>query len=134
MLISYIFISYKPPFMLQFAIVTITLSLFCYSTAVWAEKYSSRLKPWHVIFFWIGVVSDTTGTITMSLISKSYLFDIHGISGPVALLLMLFHAGWATIVIIKKNEKMIINFHKFSLLVWLIWLIPYITGIILHSI
>ena len=34
-----------------------------------------------------------------------------------AILLMLFHAIWATIVLVKKNEKMIINFHKFSIFV-----------------
>jgi len=47
-----------------------------------------------------------------------------------AILLMLFHAIWATIVLVKKNEKMIINFHKFSIFVWVIWLIPYLTGLI----
>jgi uncharacterized repeat protein (TIGR03987 family) len=118
--------------MLLFAIVTITLALFWYSIAVWAEKFSARLKEWHVVFFWIGFVSDATGTVTMSIISKGFLLDIHGISGPVALLLMLFHASWATVVIIKKNEKLISNFHKFSMFVWMIWLIPYITGIVMH--
>jgi hypothetical protein len=37
-----------------------------------------------------------------------------------AILLMLFHAIWAAIVLVKKNEKMIINFHKFSIFVWVI--------------
>jgi len=132
MLFSDIFIMPKTHSMLSFSIVTITLALLWYSIAVWSEKYSSKLKLRHVFFFWIGVVSDTAGTLTMSLISRGYLFDIHGISGAVALLLMLFHACWATIVIIRKNEKLISNFHKFSMFVWMIWLIPYITGVILH--
>jgi uncharacterized repeat protein (TIGR03987 family) len=42
----------------------------------------------------------------------------------------LFHAIWATIVLARKNEKMILNFHKFSILVWAIWLIPMISGAI----
>lgn len=118
--------------MLIFAIATITLALLWYSVAVWAEKFSERLKKWHVIFFWIGFISDATGTVTMTLISKGFLFDIHGISGPVALFLMLFHAIWATVVISKKNEKQISNFHKFSMFVWMIWLIPYVTGVAMH--
>jgi len=43
---------------------------------------------------------------------------------------MLFHAIWATIVLAKKNEKMILKFHKYSLFVWIIWLIPMITGMV----
>ena len=118
--------------MLSFSIITITLALIWYSIAVWAERFSRRLKIWHTFFFWIGLISDATGTFSMSLISKSYAFDIHGLTGLIALLLMLFHASWATVVIIRKNEKLIINFHKFSLFVWLIWLIPYISGLIMH--
>ena len=52
-------------------------------------------------------------------------FDIHGITGLIAILLMLIHAGWALIVLIRKDEKAIANFHKFSVAVWVIWLIPY---------
>ena len=52
-------------------------------------------------------------------------FDIHGISGVIAITLMLIHAVWALVVLLKKEEKAMVNFHKFSLLVWFIWLIPY---------
>ena len=54
-------------------------------------------------------------------------FDIHGLTGLLAILLMLVHAVWATVVLIRKNEKLISSFHKFSILVWLIWLIPYLS-------
>jgi uncharacterized repeat protein (TIGR03987 family) len=118
--------------MLIFSIISITLALFWYSIAVWAEKFSARLKTWHIIFFWAGVVCDTTGTITMRVMSNSYLADIHGISGSIALLLMLFHASWATVVIRNKDEKLIRNFHKFSMFVWLVWLVPYISGVLMH--
>jgi uncharacterized repeat protein (TIGR03987 family) len=118
--------------MINFAIVTISLALLFYTIGVWAEKLSARLKSWHLIFFWAGFVSDTTGTVTMGLLSNRFVFDIHGVSGQIALILMLLHAIWATIVIVKNNEKLIINFHKLSLFVWLIWLIPYISGLIMH--
>jgi uncharacterized repeat protein (TIGR03987 family) len=38
---------------------------------------------------------------------------------------MFIHAVWAGVVLIRKNENAIQNFHKFSVLVWAIWLIPY---------
>ena len=55
-------------------------------------------------------------------------FDLHGLTGWVALLLMIFHATWASVVLVRKDEKAIANFHKFSIVVWVIWLIPYGSG------
>ena len=52
-------------------------------------------------------------------------YDIHGITGLAAILLMLVHAVWALIVLVRKDENAIQNFHKFSVIVWAIWLIPY---------
>jgi uncharacterized repeat protein (TIGR03987 family) len=45
---------------------------------------------------------------------------------------MCIHAVWATVVLIRKDEKMIANFHKFSLAVWFIWLIPYSSPMLLR--
>lgn len=58
-------------------------------------------------------------------------FDIHGITGLLAILLMLVHAIWATVVLLRKDEQAIVNFHKFSLVVWVIWLLPYFSGFFL---
>jgi uncharacterized repeat protein (TIGR03987 family) len=57
--------------------------------------------------------------------------DFHAITGVLAIVLMLFHATWATVVMLKRNEKMKKTFHKFSLLVWVIWLVPYISGMVM---
>ena len=58
-------------------------------------------------------------------------FDLHGLSGIIAILLMLIHSMWATIVLLRNDERMILNFDKFSLVVWLIWLAPYFSGLLL---
>jgi uncharacterized repeat protein (TIGR03987 family) len=58
-------------------------------------------------------------------------FDLHGVTGVIAILLMLVHAIWATVVLLRKDERAIVNFHKFSLVVWLIWLVPYFSGFFL---
>ena len=56
--------------------------------------------------------------------------NFHGITGMAAILLMFFHSTWASFVLYKKDEKKILQFHKFSLVVWIIWLIPMVTGMI----
>ena len=57
-------------------------------------------------------------------------YDVHGLSGVLAIVLMFIHAIWATVVLVKKDEKMIVNFHKFSVFVWLVWLIPYFSPMV----
>ncbi|MFC1921349.1 HsmA family protein [Chloroflexota bacterium] len=108
--------------------VLISLALIFYSIGVWSERFAGRLKFWHLIFFWGGLVFDTVGTGMMFEMAGSIGLDIHSVTGVLAILLMLIHAIWATVVLIKKNEKAISNFHHFSLIVWIIWLIPYLTG------
>ena len=48
-----------------------------------------------------------------------------GVSGVIAIVLMLVHAVWATVVLRRRDEAMILRFHRFSIFVWLVWLIPY---------
>jgi len=113
------------------AITCITAALIFYTIGVWSEKFQKTLKPWHVVIFWLGLVCDTLGTTLMEKMAEAgSLFSFHGITGLAAILLMLFHAVWATIVLIKKDTNMMTTFHKLSIIVWFIWLIPYISGLI----
>lgn len=111
--------------------IVINLALVCYSIGVWSERISGRLKPWHLIFFWLGLVFDTWGTEMMFEMAGGMTFDIHGITGMIAILLMLVHAIWATVVLLRKDEKVISTFHRFSVFVWVIWLVPYLSPVIL---
>ena len=113
-----------------FAAVLISLALVFYSVGVWSERIGGRLKVWHVIFFWLGLLFDATGTLIMVRMAGGLTLDIHGVSGVLAILLMLINAIWATTVLVLKDEKAIANFHRFSLVVWTIWLIPYVSGFI----
>lgn len=117
--------------MLVYAIISITLALVFYTIGVWSEKIQGNLKGWHLVIFWIGLCFDTLGTTLMSKIAaRGFEFNFHGITGMLAIVLMTFHALWATFVIIKNDETAKANFHKFSILVWCVWLIPYISGAI----
>jgi len=109
----------------QSASIIITLALVFYSIGVWSERISGELKKWHLVFFVLGLICDTWGTGMMLEMAGGMTADIHGITGLIAILLMLVHALWAFIVLRKNDEKAIKNFHKFSVAVWLIWLIPY---------
>ncbi len=39
-------------------------------------------------------------------------FDVHGITGVVVIVPMFIHAVWAFVVLRRKDEKAIHNFHK----------------------
>jgi uncharacterized repeat protein (TIGR03987 family) len=102
---------------LAIATVSIVSALVFYTIGVWSERFAGRLKAWHLVLFWIGFCFDTTGTTLMANIAGGMEFNIHGITGVLAIVLMLGHAIWATIVLVRKQENAIKNFHKFSLFV-----------------
>jgi uncharacterized repeat protein (TIGR03987 family) len=116
--------------LLAISIPSMILALIMYTIGVWSEKAAGRLKLWHLIFFWIGFVFDTTGTTIMTQIAGRMEFNLHGITGALAIVLMLAHAIWASVVLLLKQEKALVNFHKFSLFVWLLWLVPFVTGMV----
>jgi hypothetical protein len=41
---------------------------------------------------------------------------------------MLGTALWASIVLLLKQAKFNVGFHRFSVVVWILWLIPFFTG------
>ena len=109
----------------QTASIIMAAALIFYTIGVWAERLQGRLKWWHLVFFVLGLICDTWGTGLMFEYVGGMTFDVHGITGLIAIILMFIHALWAFIVLLRKDEKAIQNFHKFSIVVWLIWLIPY---------
>lgn len=114
--------------------IIITSALVFYSIGVWSERFAGRLRPWHLAFFLLGLTFDTWGTGMMFEFVGGMMFDVHGITGLIAILLMLIHAIWAAVVLIRKDENAIQNFHKFSVVVWFIWLIPYFSPMLLNMV
>ncbi len=115
------------------SVVLITAALICYSIGVWAERIAKYLKRWHVLFFWSGFIFDVSGTYAMHLLATGPfdITELHTLTGQIALWLMFFHAIWATRAIIKKDEELLKTFHRFSIFVWMVWLIPYFGGMFL---
>lgn len=118
--------------MLIYAIVTIYLALIFYTIGVWSEKLQGKLKKWHLAVFYLGLMFDTTGTTLMSKIAKEgFQLNFHGLTGLLAIILMLLHDVWATVVLAKNNEKAKADFHRFCIIVWIIWLIHFLSAVIL---
>ena len=109
----------------------INLALVFYSIGVWAERIAGRLKPWHLAFFCLGLICDTWGTGMMFEMAGGMTFDVHGLTGLLAILLMLVHTAWAAVALFKQDENVLTNFHKFSVGVWIIWLVPYFSPMLL---
>ena len=113
--------------------VLITLALAFYSLGVWSERIARYLKSWHVVAFWTGFVFDASGTWVMHRMAQGPFdpTESHTLTGQIALWLMLAHAIWATWVARRGSEEARRGFHRYSLVVWLIWLIPYFGGMYL---
>lgn len=113
--------------------ILITLALIFYSLGIWSERIARYLKPWHVAAFWLGFLFDVSGTLAMHRIAEGpfNLLEPHTFTGQIALWLMLTHATWATYVIRRGSDALRRSFHKYSLFVWLVWLIPYFGGMYL---
>lgn len=103
--------------MVIFAAIIISLALVFYTIGVFAERRSGTLRPKHLAFFWTGFVFDTAGTTIMSMVAGETGgagSPLHAITGVLALSLMLFHAVWATVVVLRGNERSRANFPPFE--------------------
>jgi uncharacterized repeat protein (TIGR03987 family) len=110
--------------------VIITLALLFYTIGVWSERILGRLRPWHLAFFVLGLAADTVGTGMMFDSAGGMTADVHGVTGLLAILLMLVHAVWAAVVLLRRDERWLTRFHRFSVVVWLVWLVPYFSPMV----
>jgi uncharacterized repeat protein (TIGR03987 family) len=117
--------------LLIIAIVSMVTALVLYTIGVWGEKLAGILRFGHLGFFWAGFLFDTTGTTIMTRMAGSFNFNLHGVTGLAAIVLMLAHAIWATTALLTRQKNVLQGFHRFSLGVWAIWLVPFVSGMIL---
>jgi len=111
--------------------ILFTLALLFYSIGIWNDYWHKQLKPWHLAMFGLGVLTDSLGTLMMYLHVGHLIFTAHSISGFLGLFLMMFHFSWAFRVIRNKDIAQQKTFHRFSILVWLFWLVSYFSGLYL---
>jgi len=129
---------------MSYGIVFINFAFILYTVGVWSEKIQGKLTQGHLIFFWLGIICDFLGTSAMEEMSKGHVINsslyqyvpisdsFHSLTGVLALLLMLLHSCWATVIIMKHKEIWTLKFHRYSVIVWLIWLLPFVSGAMFH--
>lgn len=118
---------------LMLASGVITLALVFYTAGVMLERRAGTLRAPHVALFWCGLALDTTGTAVMTSMARSSqgaMPLVHGVTGALAIVLMLFHAVWALVTIVRSRPEGLAAFHGLSTVVWLLWLVPYLIGLL----
>lgn len=117
---------------LIFPAIVMSAAFVFYTTGVWAERAARDLKAWHVAAFLAGWGFDAWGTWLMEQLRiagrESGLF--HGLTGASAFALMGVHALWATWVLTRGTGEARKGFHRYSVAVWVVWLIPYLGGMV----
>lgn len=116
------------------ASAAMVIALVSYTLGVFGEKISGTIKVKHLIFFAGGLVFDTLGTTLMSKIANengTTGIGMHQVTGGLALFLMACHLIWAIWVYKKGSDNAKEQFNKFSLAVWVLWLVSFILGMLL---
>jgi uncharacterized repeat protein (TIGR03987 family) len=121
------------PSLIRAAVILMFAALTFYSVGVWSAFFSTQLRLWHVSLFWLGFLSDSAGTELMRQFAGGFRWGFHTAIGGTALLLMFLHALWATAVLRDSHGRRVRLFHRSSIAVWVVWLIPFVTGLILGS-
>ena len=120
-------------FDLILASTAMIVALVLYSLGVFGERLSGTIKGKHLIYFVGGLIFDTTGTTLMNKIATENggsQFGLHQLTGGAALGLMALHLVWALWVYYKGSEKAKLNFNKFSLGVWGLWVVSFVLGML----
>lgn len=112
--------------------IVMSLAFVFYTTGVWSERIQRDLREWHVVLFWLGLVSDGYATSLMrELVATGERAGfVHTVTGVAAFGLMAVHAAWATWVLFRGSREARAGFHRYSIVVWAIWLVPYFGGMI----
>ena len=118
------------PTVILIAVITIVAALIFYSVAVWWNWLNKRLKPAHLVLFYLGLACDILATALMRSTVAEMTYDLHTIIGLTALGLMLIVTASGTYAVYRNSDLMLNNFHKFSLPIWFFWVVSWLTGVV----
>ena len=111
------------------SVVLITLALILYSVGVWKSWRGGRLTGTGVVIFWIAVVCDALATRFMGARVETIRWDLHTISGYLALALMAGLTVYGTAALLQKREAWLTRFPRLAIPIWVIWFASYVTGV-----
>jgi uncharacterized repeat protein (TIGR03987 family) len=112
--------------------IIMSAALVFYTAGVMSERVQRTLRGWHVALFWLGLACDGYATSMMGRLVAAGQDPgvIHSVTGVSAFWLMALHAAWATWVLFRGSKEARTGFHRYSIVVWAIWLLPYFGGMI----
>jgi len=120
-----------PP-IIFYSVISICLALVFYTIAVWWNFRVKQLTKAHVALFCCGLVTDVAATSGMAAsVQGKITWDFHTISGYTALVLMTLVTISGLYAIIKDHAGIRNNFHRASVPVWCVWMVSWITGVML---
>lgn len=110
--------------------IIMSLAFVFYTAGVWSERIQRDLRVWHVVLFWTGLACDGLATSLMERLvaAGERAGAVHAVTGAAAFGLMALHAAWATWVLLRGSRQAREGFHRYSIVVWVVWLVPYFGG------
>ena len=114
------------------SVVSITTALILYTIAVWRNWRVKLLTTAQIVLLWFGLAADILATQMMGLsIEGDIVWDFHTISGYTGLVLMALLAVTGSWAKWSGREALLTSFHRLAIPVWIIWVISYMTGVII---
>jgi uncharacterized repeat protein (TIGR03987 family) len=118
--------------MLITSIILINLALIVYTIPIISGLKRKKLLFWHVVMFCICFICDVSGTFLMFKLGGNKISTwLHDILGYIALVIMLINVI-GSVLILRKYHSLNNQFYKFSIFAWIIWVISYALGILVH--
>ena len=113
------------------SVISITTALILYTVAVWRNWGMKLLTTGQIILLWLGLAADVLATRMMAMSVEETTWDFHTISGYTGLTLMAILAAVGSWAKWSTQEYVLAGFHRVAMPVWIIWVVSYLTGVLL---
>lgn len=105
------------------AAIPVTTAVVLYSIAVWAERITGTVKRWHFALLVAAAFFQTVATGVLYKSVAGFSIGLGGVAMMAALIMVIMHARWALVTMLRKDAKTSTQFNRFSVLVWAAWLV-----------
>ncbi len=120
------------------SIIFMSLALLLYSAGVFLERKDKEVWPRHAVLYGIAlafdIISVTIITVYAGLktgdpIPTVITSNVNIIEELVGVVLLSVNVIWAIAVLREGTDKQLEIYHKFSLIIWVLWLAMYFLGL-----
>ena len=111
-------------------LLALLAALILYSVAVLAAFFAKRVKRWHVVLLWLGVLFDMLATGMMALQIGGFAADLHTALALAVWAGMVAVSAFATWALVKDDGALSRTVARWSLLPWLLWVAVLVWGMV----